>query len=409
MAVDPQNISDTSITSGQVQFAINITNSLPINSFVIRVSFNVNVTTISKSGLSFQGGVLGNTPNISLECINGVSVISTFCPPQDRLGTIDLGISMLGGTTPNPTNGLLFKLTLDIAGKPGLSQIHFLSADLENGSGTPLNIQSSDGYFTNRLCSPNVYCKPPVAVFTVTPAVPLQNVPAIFDGSTSHTPNQNQTAGQKIVQWRWNWGEKDLEDSEFPLGIVNQTYNYAGNYTVTLSVVDTDGMIGSYSAPLLINRIIVDIGILDLSANPSHEIQPGTIVTITASPANIGTSAANITLRLFVDRKEVENKNYTLPRGCQTGCPAGPPISYSWDTSGLAVKSYAVEAKVEHLTGDNNTANDQRIVFVQLWLSQGSSNIGLSLFGTVGVSIIALIAIGIAVAMFRPKPKDEPL
>ena len=73
------------------------------------------------------------------------------------------------------------------------------------------------------------------------------------------------------------------------------------------------------------------------------------------------------------------------------------------------MKSYAVEAKVEHLTGDNNTANDQRIVFVQLWLSQGSSNIGLSLFGTVGVSIIALIAIGIAVAIFRPKPKDEPL
>lgn len=389
-------------------FSVNITNSPPIDSFQIALSYNFAAMTVSSTGISYAGGVLGPTPNKTRECVNGISLIGTFCPPREGAGTVDLALQLQGGTTPNPTNGLLYSITAKITGQ-NVSQIHLITVELFN-AGVEVPSQGSDGYFTNIKCG-SAFCQPPVPVLSVTPKVPLQGAPARFDGSASYSLNLDAVGTRAtIVQWFWSWGEADLgsPDTTF-MGVVNQTFNNANNYTVTMGVKDSAGIIGFVSIRLLVNRIVIDVGVYDLSATPTFQVSPGTPVTIKAAPENLGTVAAHVTLRILIEGRQVRSSNYTLPRHCAAGCANATYISYPWPTGNLPVKAYMIQARVDNVTGDTNPDNDQQTLYVQLWPPQGGSLVSLSLFSTIGVSILALIVIGVAVAIFRPKPKEEPL
>jgi len=74
---------------------------------------------------------------------------------------------------------------------------------------------------------------PPEASFTFSPASPEVDEPVTFDASTSTDYN-----GQ-IVYYAWNFGDGTQGGGE----INTHTYTSAGNYTVSLTVRDNDGLI----------------------------------------------------------------------------------------------------------------------------------------------------------------------
>jgi len=78
----------------------------------------------------------------------------------------------------------------------------------------------------------------PVARFTYTPARPIKDEPVTFDASLS-TPN-----GGTIVSYFWNFG--DLTNGTGM--IVNHTYTAIGDYTVTLTITDSEDLTNTTQA-----------------------------------------------------------------------------------------------------------------------------------------------------------------
>lgn len=73
----------------------------------------------------------------------------------------------------------------------------------------------------------------PIAQFTYSPSRPLVNETVFFNASSS-TPN-----GGIIIQYQWNFGDGNLENATRET--INHTYSTFGNYSVSLTVVDSEG------------------------------------------------------------------------------------------------------------------------------------------------------------------------
>lgn len=84
----------------------------------------------------------------------------------------------------------------------------------------------------------------PVAKFTASPSSPVPGQPVFFNGSES-TGSGTRT----IVDYQWDFG-----DGGTGRGVTtSHTYAAPGNYTVTLSVVDDAGRVGSTSSALTVS------------------------------------------------------------------------------------------------------------------------------------------------------------
>jgi PKD repeat protein len=77
---------------------------------------------------------------------------------------------------------------------------------------------------------------PPVASFTYTPENPVVGEEITFDASSSYDPD-----GGTIVEYSWNFGDGNITETEDK--VVPHTYTKAGEYNVTLTVKDNDGLI----------------------------------------------------------------------------------------------------------------------------------------------------------------------
>jgi hypothetical protein len=241
VAVSPTAIADLSKVSGSVTFELNVTNSAPFNLFAVSVQYGREVLRVHPGGLDFTRTVLGTNILIGAECVDGAALVGN-CGPNDNPGVVTLELAIQGpSATPNPTNGELFNVTFDVI-STGVSQLHILQALLAN-NGNLIQTQSFDGYFSNKQCGAAI-CRPPAADFTITPAVLIRGASATFNASSSHSLNPSGT----ITSYSWAWGAgSQLLPTVTANPIVQQTYTFAGNFTVILTVNDTFHIQGSTS------------------------------------------------------------------------------------------------------------------------------------------------------------------
>ncbi len=74
----------------------------------------------------------------------------------------------------------------------------------------------------------------PTATFTFTPSYPIEGEIITFDASTS-TPN-----GGVITSYQWNFGDGNI--TTVATSTITHAYSATGNYTVTLTIVDSEGL-----------------------------------------------------------------------------------------------------------------------------------------------------------------------
>lgn len=250
VAVSPTNIADLTVTSGTVQFTINVTNAPPIHGFLVQFSYNHTVLNVAPGGVS-TAGVLGTNAQPLVECIDGISVLNTNCTPLDdlfpALAVVTLQTSIVGPmNTTAPTNGDLFSVTFNVVGQ-GVSQIHLLQVVLVAGFSAVPNVDS-DGYFTNVQCGSSI-CQPPIPDFTFSASPVFTNQQETFNASTSLTNN----VGATIRDYHWRWGEEDLLDTFTSDPVTTQTFHFSSSHIVILEATDSFGVTGLKS--VIINVI----------------------------------------------------------------------------------------------------------------------------------------------------------
>ncbi len=429
IAVNPGKISSSNILPGaSVSFAFNLTSKYS-NYTAYQVSFSYN-NSVLKAVSIVDNNVLGTATSALENCIDDVGTCSSF----DNPGVVSYWIFQLCQICPTPTpNATLFSVNFNVI-RQGFTQLHIFIAALATGGAGATQLTQAfpiDGYFNDLHCGVAL-CTPPVALFTVTPSrivpTPLGNVTQVIQASTvtfnarATYCTDNSTSACSIRLYNWFWGDGSINYSTAK-PVSSHIYQLANvgvsgvpnGYILTLQVTDNFGITSSKSFLLEVIRIWVDLSIESPFLVPSVGVLPGTPVEITVRVSNLSVlDNETPTVHIFVENASLTSYQFGL---MTSGNKAS--FTYMWNTASYAPGAYLIKATVDPVTNsttgqviDNNTSDKVGYGWVQLIepLPPGfGSFLGLSLTQTLGVSIIAIFALGFGYGslakLFRKKPQ----
>jgi PKD repeat protein len=145
--------------------------------------------------------------------------------------------------------------------------------------GVVLTVVDNQGYADTKAAIVSV-ADYPIASFTFSPSIPISHEIVVFDASSS-APN-----GGVITSYIWNFGDGNTTAITMP--IITHGYLSTGNYTVTLTVTDSEGLNGSISTTVGIHAYPV----ASFTFNPSAPNRNDTVTfNASSSVANDGTIA----------------------------------------------------------------------------------------------------------------------
>ena len=404
MAINPSNISDTSLASGQVSYTVNVYNSSAINLFEVRMTYNYAV--LHAASIDYSVSVFGSNAQTLYNCLDGVTPPGS-CDTLDGAGVLHLSLYVSGNVsvTPPPV-GVLLKVTFNVVGK-GLTQLHLIpiapfgSHLLKGGADVPFATQ--DAFFNNILCG-TVKCKPPVAEFTFSPAIALPGRSISFNATASRATNANAV----IQQYSWQWGDESIPSST-TANVTSHVYRNVGNRTVTLTVTDSDGISWSKSLTVPVIAVYIQLIAGQITIEPKFGVHPGDIVKIIANVINNGSIAESSNMTIAVEGR-------LLGHQATQSFSVGPfhqaiSVTVTWDTTGYVARVYRISAVVLEPSGANSTKGNVGIAYVQLIEPLPSGPLSLGLAETTGLGIVVLGAIVFTVTRLRRKPSfaDEPL
>ncbi len=95
----------------------------------------------------------------------------------------------------------------------------------------------------------------PIAIFTYSPELPMVDETVTFDATASYDPDGH------ITSYQWDFDGDNITDIVETVPITHHAYEEIGNYTVTLTVVDNDGLFNSTSQKLTVVpfRLVIDL------------------------------------------------------------------------------------------------------------------------------------------------------
>lgn len=99
----------------------------------------------------------------------------------------------------------------------------------------------------------------PVAIFTCTPAEPVQKLVATFNASKSYDPDGD------IISYNWNFGDSTSNQTGM---ITTHIFMLPGEYTVTLTVTDNEGLKNSTSKVIKVLPAILKIDVYTQHPDP---------------------------------------------------------------------------------------------------------------------------------------------
>lgn len=225
MAITPASIINPSLGPGST-FIINLTVADVANLYTWQAQIVFKPSMLNCSNATFPAdNVFAGKPIIPVT------------PLIDNVGgSVVIGASLIGlGSFAG--SGVLCQIGFTVVGwgnstlnysVPYGSDTFLLDSDL---SIIPSMI--ANGYFENMVDQP----QPPVALFDYLPKPVFVGNVTTFNGSTSYDLDGS------VVNWAWNFGELPLASGP----IVTHTYASPGNYTVTLTITDDEGLPNSTS------------------------------------------------------------------------------------------------------------------------------------------------------------------
>jgi len=183
----------------------------------------------------------------------------------------------------------------------------------------------------------------PVANFTFSPSQPVLGQTATFDASASYAPG---VPTKNINSYVWDFGDGTQINKTDPT--IAHVYSASGRYSVTLTVVDSDGLSDAFSKAVPVQKlnstITVSASVTTVPVGPN-----GTVITGSISPVRVG---ANVFIYYVQSGEETWGSlaNVTTDDNGQ--------YSYIW-IPWLKPETYEVKA---NWTGDANTLSAESSV-----------------------------------------------
>ena len=235
-----------------------------INGFDVRINYsnpytNANLGGLQARSLNYDGNIFGSSGSVGIDCINGLEQQGGNGCGDDSLGQIHLQEVLIGKAA--TSGGRLFSIAF-LVGGPVPSVFTFDRANLVNPNGDPSNPQLIDPVFIPVVKQDAIFGNTGVVAFfnyqphdtSVSPAI-LPNALIDFDGSASFVGNDTSIG---IKSYSWDFGNVCAPVST---ALGHCTFPEAGNYTVSLTVVDDRNESGFISRKV---SVVPALGSIDL-------------------------------------------------------------------------------------------------------------------------------------------------
>ncbi len=236
-----------------------------INGFDVRINYsnpysNANPGGLQARSLNYDGNIFDSSGSVGFDCINGLEQQAGNGCGDDSLGQIHLQEVLIGKAA--TSGGRLFSIAF-LVGGPSPSVFTFDRANLANPNGDPSNPQLIDPVFIPIIKQDAVFGNTGVVAFfnyqphdtSISPAI-LPNALVDFYGNVSFVGNDTSIG---IKSYSWNFGNGFTTPGS--TGTTQHTFPVAGNYTVSLTVVDDRNETGSISRKV---SVVPALGSIDL-------------------------------------------------------------------------------------------------------------------------------------------------
>jgi len=290
-----------------------------------------------------------NPANVGDKVAVNVVVSNNGTSPENFNLTVSYGsprIVIGTATNQNIPTGLssFFNFTLDTSHlTPGF---YTLTANVTvlpssgNPSGVDNNPANNVISSTLNILPPSI---PPVASFTFSPPNPVVGQTVFFDGSRS------SDADGSVTFWSWNFGDGGVSFGTFPA----HTYFAPRNFTVTLTVTDTDQRSASTSQTVPVHSIPPHDVALSSVLAPRTAVSTQ-IVQISVALENTGSSQVTVNITAYWDSHVAGSlNNEIIP---SFGFPAFFDFFIPWDTTGVPIGNHTITARV--FLADDPTPTD---------------------------------------------------
>lgn len=184
--------------------------------------------------------------------------------------------------------------------------------------------------------------KGPIAYFTYTPQTPYVNESIIFNASLS-TPD-----GGNITQYEWDFGDGNVTAVTNP--VVTHSYNTIGDYNVTLTVTDSEGLSNIVWSIVSVSSLKHNIAVINVTL--SKTVASSGIVYVNVTVENQGSFTENFNITLYANYTLVAFKNVTLLSRDLS------KVTVEWNITGLMKGDYLMIANVTQLVGEANVTDN---------------------------------------------------
>ncbi len=264
-------VIDTQPAGTIITYQVKVANIDPFNAWDISVQ--TDPTVINATSLTITGNILvANYSATLFEAVNCVNGAGNNCIAGDGPGIVHSAVVSFGPPPQTgPSSGLLFTITYKVVG--GLASSVRLFNDVIVNGGNAVSHTDQNGRYGNKL--------PPVVAFTWSPLSPLAGDLVTFDASLSYDPN----SGASIVNYTW-----DFSNGLAPPPTKNQTIVHrfvenngsplAGNFTVTLTLVDSLGISNGVTHKVSVRPVIHFDFSMYLNVYSMNEISAGSTLKV---------------------------------------------------------------------------------------------------------------------------------
>src|SRR4029077_3662 len=364
------NITDPTLVVGSTfSVQVNVTNAPPFNGYEFALFFDPAFIQVKNYDLSsgifpspYPAIEFNGNGSLRLSVVNTGQLITAGFGPLLSITFIVIkagGVSPLAFAAPamTPSN---FAQPPDVvcrncpAGTPNWTR-------LVAGS-TPIDVQTSDGYFDNVLGSSNPYG--PTADFKFTPSNPFQGETVKFNATASFDPDNRAAQNNGISEYIWDFGDKSSQPYVTSISPIvshafapggsdslNSTF-FLGNFSVRLTVLDRDSNFLGMKTMLLTmspvaNHCVAVTGIF-LTKN---QVDLGQKVTFQVDVKDSGTFPEKYNLTVSYGPP-----NATLPRVSGQNITVSKSVSwpFSFSTANFNYGIYNLVAKVTLFGGQDN-------------------------------------------------------
>ncbi|UCG36298.1 MAG: PKD domain-containing protein [Candidatus Bathyarchaeota archaeon] len=220
----------------------------------------------------------------------------------------------------------------------------------------------------------------PVAYFTFSPSKPTPDRTVTFDGSASYAPG---IPAKTIDSYSWDFGDGTNGTG----AAVTHAYNTTGTYSVTLTIVDSDGLSNSHSISLIVYEAHEATRTISITLSDIKIVQ-GEGITINGSVAStLPGLTVTVWFRAFAETWDTLAIVITDGDG-----------NYAYDWTPWSRGTYEVKASWQV---DGALEVDESVV--EVLVVQGAAPVSLFLYST--VALAALLVATIAYFMWIRKPK----